>query len=437
MSTIRITFDKKKPKTPGVRRIEASTVQGFSRNVSYGERELKQIAGHEAWKMLHEKENATPEWFENWKQYIPIGCGCRTDSNKLLLENPPRFDDWFRWTVEYHNGVNKKLSREEMSYEDACRLWKSERLYALCSPGVFGGIERWSLSLASHLPCYGFVNTTSGPEHDPVLMQMIRKVAPNRTFDEVAEANKILLVSGVHNFKRPKTCKVVCVVHGCCNYTYNYLKTMRNECDYFVSISESVAKRVKEWFGIDTFVIHNGVDVDRLTNSSGNRERFCIPEDRKVMGINGRLTKEKGVFKFLDALRELNDYWGFLIGWGNHGEVLEYAKKIGVSDRISLHYSIDQIGDALSVMDVYVSPSDSEGFGLSVMEALMFGLPVVSTNTGVISDLQKKHGDFGPAITDDIVNGVVQAKPSQIDLSHFTAENMAARWKSFLQSIRN
>jgi len=437
MTVHRITFDKKGPRLNGKRSLVANVVQGAHVKVN-SLLPRTPNPGHEAWKIIHEKEDPTPEWFYNvWVPMIPSGsCGCSQHVNEILMKNPPRYDDWFPWTVEFHNTVNAKLDRRTWTLEEAYRIWKSERLYALCSPGVFGGIERWSLSLASNLPCYGFINETKGPEHDPALMSMIRQVAPDRTLQEVNDANKTLLVSGVHNFKRLNN-TVVAVIHGCCEYTRTYLDSMKDQCDHFVSISRIVARQTKEWFNIDSTVIENGIDVSRLKPLDSSREKFGLPYDHKVMGMNGRLTKEKGVYRFLDALKELPDYWGFLIGWGDTLRVLQYAQSIGVANRLTIHHAIDQIGNALNVMDVYVSSSDSEGFGLSVMEALAFGLPVVCTDTGVMNDLREAYGDFGPAYTQDIVAGVKTARPAScINFSHYTAERMAKRWKNFLERIR-
>lgn len=73
------------------------------------------------WNPLHEKQNPTPEWFADWESKIPCGI-CRNNYKRLRIE--PRFNDWFRFTWELHNIINAELDREQISLDDAYRLWK-------------------------------------------------------------------------------------------------------------------------------------------------------------------------------------------------------------------------------------------------------------------------------------------------------------------------
>ena len=67
---------------------------------------------HALWQELHEKQNPTPEWFRNWVSRVPnFGCSCRSWLREYLRENPPRFDDFYAWSVELHNSVSRKLGK--------------------------------------------------------------------------------------------------------------------------------------------------------------------------------------------------------------------------------------------------------------------------------------------------------------------------------------
>jgi hypothetical protein len=76
------------------------------------------------WRELHTKRNATIEWLLDWIARIPPGCGCGESFESILQRLPPRFDDWFAWTVEIHNQVNRKLSKPEITLEKAIELWQ-------------------------------------------------------------------------------------------------------------------------------------------------------------------------------------------------------------------------------------------------------------------------------------------------------------------------
>jgi hypothetical protein len=79
----------------------------------------------EHWSKLH-TARFTPEQFESWILAIP-GCStCRRDFRKLLEINPPRFDDWQRWTWQAHNAVNAHLNKPQLTWDQACQQWDWE-----------------------------------------------------------------------------------------------------------------------------------------------------------------------------------------------------------------------------------------------------------------------------------------------------------------------
>lgn len=79
---------------------------------------------HKLWKELHTQKNATEAWFNEWLKQIPRrGCKCKNEIAKILKTHPPRYDDWFNWTVELHNAVNTKLGHKELSIDEAATIW--------------------------------------------------------------------------------------------------------------------------------------------------------------------------------------------------------------------------------------------------------------------------------------------------------------------------
>jgi hypothetical protein len=92
-------------------------------------RQSQEQQGRRAWRALWQKEDATPEWFESWKQIIPGGCSCRQDAKQLLSNLGPRFDrkGWFEFRHQFHNAVNTKLNKPTVSLDRARMLWRHER----------------------------------------------------------------------------------------------------------------------------------------------------------------------------------------------------------------------------------------------------------------------------------------------------------------------
>ena len=64
------------------------------------------------WDEIHSQENPTRWWFKTWVERVPkYGCGCYDWLLKYIITNPPRYDDWYNWTVELHDAVNVKLGK--------------------------------------------------------------------------------------------------------------------------------------------------------------------------------------------------------------------------------------------------------------------------------------------------------------------------------------
>lgn len=59
------------------------------------------------------------DFVEGYKEIIPC-LSCREHFEQVLVDNPvPEADDLFKWSVDVHNIVNKRLGKPEFSYEDA------------------------------------------------------------------------------------------------------------------------------------------------------------------------------------------------------------------------------------------------------------------------------------------------------------------------------
>ena len=81
--------------------------------------------GPHFWMTLHiaclgcQDPKALAEFVEGYMYIIPC-LSCRQHFEQVLVENPvPEAGDFFQWSVDVHNIVNKRLGKPEFSYEDA------------------------------------------------------------------------------------------------------------------------------------------------------------------------------------------------------------------------------------------------------------------------------------------------------------------------------
>jgi N-acetyl-alpha-D-glucosaminyl L-malate synthase BshA len=84
-----------------------------------------------------------------------------------------------------------------------------------------------------------------------------------------------------------------------------------------------------------------------------------------------------------------------LVGDGpDLGEALERARDLGVADRVDALGEQDPVTPLLSIADLFLLPSAQESFGLSALEAMACGVPVVASRVGGLPEVVE-HGESG------------------------------------------
>jgi len=126
-------------------------------------------------------------------------------------------------------------------------------------------------------------------------------------------------------------------------------------------------------------VIRNGIDVERFRNGSSPSQ---ARKREWVVGSVGRLTEEKGHRHLLPMLKALPGARLVIVGEGpERGRIHRESRELGVEDRVELAGERES-ADFLPRFDVYVQPSLYESQGLSILEAMAAGIPVVATRVG-------------------------------------------------------
>jgi glycosyltransferase involved in cell wall biosynthesis len=163
-------------------------------------------------------------------------------------------------------------------------------------------------------------------------------------------------------------------------------------------------------------VIDNGIDLASVAFSPTGRglvrDELGIREGAVVIGAVGRLERVKRPMALLAALAptlHTEDRHLVLVGDGPLRAALEArAAALGVADRVHLTGPRADVALLLSAMDVLVSCSRDETFGMAVVEALANGLPVVHAQCPALEELDEPvPGAFAlPAPVDDAAEAV-------------------------------
>ncbi len=146
-------------------------------------------------------------------------------------------------------------------------------------------------------------------------------------------------------------------------------------------------------------VIYNGVDTSYFVPGDKRkaRKRLSLPQDAYIVGSVGRLHWCKGYVYLIRAIRKVScrrDVLLLLVGEGEERRRLEEeVEKLGMQGRVIFAGEVGDVRDYLWSMDVAVFPSIYEGFGISILEALSSGVPVVASSTGGIPEIIR--GDYG------------------------------------------
>ena len=168
--------------------------------------------------------------------------------------------------------------------------------------------------------------------------------------------------------------------------------------DGVITVSESVKNEVlnKGWFKEGkAWPIHNGINVGEYVNST-NRESIKrsigIEANKYVVGLVGNIKKIKGIRYFLHAASlicmEKSDVEFVIIGYdlneaGNSmNDMKLFARRMNIVDKIHFLGGRNDIADLVSIFDVAVVSSLSEGFSNVLLEYMASGKPVVATDVG-------------------------------------------------------
>ncbi|GAA0502581.1 glycosyl transferase [Saccharopolyspora subtropica] len=158
--------------------------------------------------------------------------------------------------------------------------------------------------------------------------------------------------------------------------------------DATIAVSETVAQRLRMW-GMPArkiIVIPNGVDFTRVEFDPDDRARVRrehgIGADAHVVGVLGRLDPNKRFHLVIEAMAPLLGQQNklLIVGDGPDRARLEgVAREHGVAEHVIFAGQRHDVAAMLSALDLFVASSEQETFGLSVLEAMANGLPVLYT----------------------------------------------------------
>lgn len=163
--------------------------------------------------------------------------------------------------------------------------------------------------------------------------------------------------------------------------------------DKLVTVSEPLTTYMQEIVGLDykrIIQIENGVDTKLFYNTSGNQrtlQTLGLSRNDHIIGIVARLEPVKDHLTLLNAFAEVIKIVPncklLIIGNGSQKQNIEkQIQTLKLSEKVLLLGERKDIPELLSIIDIFVLSSLSEGTSLTLLEAMASGKPVVVTNVG-------------------------------------------------------
>lgn len=167
-----------------------------------------------------------------------------------------------------------------------------------------------------------------------------------------------------------------------------------NESDGVTTVSEDLRKDTYEAFEIrkEIEVIPNFVDLERFKKQRKEHfKRIICPNDEKLLVHTSNFRKVKRIEDIIQVFAKLKKQIPsklLLVGDGpERGPMEQLSRDMNLGEDVRFVGKLDAIEEVLSVADLFLMPSEKESFGLAALEAMACEVPVISSNTGGLPEL--------------------------------------------------
>lgn len=169
-------------------------------------------------------------------------------------------------------------------------------------------------------------------------------------------------------------------------------------CDKIVCISNAEKKSAlnkKICNENKLHVIFNGIDIDAYKQSLScgvRKEKISIPEGAFVIGMVGRISKQKSPDIFVEAAKKIkekieNAYF-IIVGSGDmEAEIVQYIYQNDMQEYFYITGWVETPMEYIEMFDVACLLSRWEGFGLVLPEYMLAGKPIVASKVDAIPDI--------------------------------------------------
>jgi N-acetyl-alpha-D-glucosaminyl L-malate synthase BshA len=168
-----------------------------------------------------------------------------------------------------------------------------------------------------------------------------------------------------------------------------------NESDAVTAVSESLKQDTYFYFRNvkkDIQVIPNFIRMEHynLPEAKKHRKLYATDKQKLLVHISNfrKVKRVEDVLRVFDKVRKVIPSRLILVGDGpERNNIEKLCRELDTCSEIQSLGKISEPNEVLAVADLFMLPSETESFGLSALEAMAAGVPVISTNKGGLPEI--------------------------------------------------
>ena len=171
-----------------------------------------------------------------------------------------------------------------------------------------------------------------------------------------------------------------------------------NKSDVVTSVSQSLKNDTYRLFDIkkEIVVIPNFIEINKENSdlNSPCHRSLMAPENEKIITHISNFRKVKRIDDIIRIFYKIQKKIPsklMMVGDGPEKENAEYlCQKLGIHNKVIFFGNSNEIDKILCFSDLFLLPSETESFGLAALEAMACGVPVISSNSGGLPEVNKE-----------------------------------------------